>query len=226
MRAIVIAMDREEGDFISYVLRHVGLSVAVTLDVERIMPVLVERPADLIVVIGDAAADTSPIVSRIRQRSQSPLLALIESFRESDQSDLLDAGADLVLSRPVSPRLLSRYARIFLRRGGNVPAAALDRMESHGVVLEPASRMVTIDGESCNLTQLEFRLLFLLMSRSGQVVDLDEIVARVWGYSGEGARDLVRGLVRRLRRKLEPSQEQSTYIHNVIGLGYRFARDE
>ncbi len=84
--------------------------------------------------------------------------------------------------------------------------------------------MVTLAGkEPQTLTPLEFRLLYMLMTNPDQVIPLEVIIERVWGYNGEGNRELVRGLVRRLRRKIEPDPEQAHFIHNHPGVGYRFS---
>jgi DNA-binding response OmpR family regulator len=60
------------------------------------------------------------------------------------------------------------------------------------------------------------------MANRGQVIPIDIIVERVWGYDGEGNRELVRGLVRRLRRKIEPDVNEPHFIHNLPGIGYQF----
>ncbi|MEZ4591543.1 MAG: helix-turn-helix domain-containing protein [Chloroflexota bacterium] len=57
------------------------------------------------------------------------------------------------------------------------------------------------------------------MTNADQVIPVDVIIERVWGYHGEGNRELVRGLVRRLRRKIEPDPSQTTFIHNHPGVG-------
>ena len=76
--------------------------------------------------------------------------------------------------------------------------------------------------ESRRLTQLEFRLLYTLMTHRGQVIPSENIVENVWGYSGEGSKELVRGLVQRLRSKVEPEPRHPRYITTVPGVGYRF----
>ncbi|HIP70322.1 MAG TPA: response regulator transcription factor, partial [Anaerolineae bacterium] len=134
---------------------------------------------------------------------------------------------DLVLQRPISPRILSRYARIFLRRGGSVPVSLLSPVQISAVQLDPNTRTVTTPNQGTKrLTPLEFRLLYLLMSNPGQVIPLETIIERVWGYSGDGNRELVRGLVRRLRRKIEPNPAHPQYIFNHPGLGYRFVASD
>jgi DNA-binding response OmpR family regulator len=59
-----------------------------------------------------------------------------------------------------------------------------------------------------------------------QVIPTDVIVDRVWGYDGGGDRELVRGLISRLRRKLEPDPDQPQFIQTITGVGYLFTLEE
>jgi DNA-binding response OmpR family regulator len=137
---------------------------------------------------------------------------------------LLRGGADVVLPRPVSPQLLAEYARVVLRRSGAVPAFMLPRLDLEEISLDPATRTVVVSGrDPCRLTQLEFRLLYVLMTNREQVIPTEAIVERVWGYAGEGDRDLVRGLVSRLRHKIEPDPDKPRFIETLSGVGYRFS---
>jgi DNA-binding response OmpR family regulator len=116
---------------------------------------------------------------------------------------------------------------VLLRRAADARTYIMPALEMEKLTLDPASRSVKMkDQESQQLTQLEFRLLYVLMTNRGQVIPFETIVERVWGYTGEGNRELVRGLIRRLRRKIEPDPEKPQFIQNVPGVGYRFAIEE
>jgi DNA-binding response OmpR family regulator len=60
------------------------------------------------------------------------------------------------------------------------------------------------------------------MMNRNQVLPTESIVERVWGYTGQGDRDLVRGLVSRLRVKVETDPRQPEYIQTIPGIGYMF----
>ena len=223
MQAIIIASDPEDRDFLSFVLRHAGLAVARTAEAHHIKSALHEHPVDLILLVLDPRSATVSAVKEIRAITQAPLMLLGERLTEEQQCVLLDVGADLILERPFSPRIVTRYAHMLLRRAGTIPVSVLPTLESNGLALDPGTRQVTRpDGESYQLTPLEFRLLYLLMTNRGQVIATEIIVERVWGYSGSGNRDLVRGLVRRLRRKIDPDPTHPRYIETISGVGYRF----
>jgi DNA-binding response OmpR family regulator len=224
MQAIVISENGEEREFLSYVLRHAGLAVARTSTVKLVMSSLLKQPVDLILLSAKGHTAVAEDILAIRTMSQAPLLLLHDAMTEDETCELLDAGVDLILERPYSPRILSRYVAMFLRRAGSVPLSILTAIQAENISLDPDTRTVTLAGQpSQQLTPLEFRLLYVLMTNANQVIPIDVIIERVWGYNGEGNRELVRGLVRRLRRKIEPDPQQTQFIHNHPGVGYRFS---
>jgi DNA-binding response OmpR family regulator len=140
---------------------------------------------------------------------------------------LLQNGVDVILDRPVSSQVLGAQVQALLRRSAAIPSFVLPTLSLNEITLDPSARTVAVSGkETCRLTQLEFRLLYTLMTNRGQVVPLDVLVERVWGYTGGGSRDLVRGLVSRLRRKIEPDPENAHFLETIPGVGYRFTVDE
>ncbi|RMG95200.1 MAG: DNA-binding response regulator [Chloroflexi bacterium] len=223
MQAIVVSPNQEDRDHLGFVLRQGGLGVISIADLAQVKSVLQSQTISLVLIALDDGAKLRELVENWRAISQVLIVAVVEPLSEQAHCDLLDIGVDLVVERPYSPRLLRRYIRVLLQRVQSLPVSVLPGIEIDNVYLDPASRTITIDQHPPQrLTELEFRLLYVLMTNSGQVIPTDVIVERVWGYSGEGNRDLVRGLVRRLRRKIEPIQGETRYIHTLPGVGYRF----
>jgi DNA-binding response OmpR family regulator len=66
-------------------------------------------------------------------------------------------------------------------------------------------------------------MLYTLMIHPKQILSAEELVEKVWGYHGEGNRELVRGLIQRLRLKIEPDIHNPSYIHTEPGVGYYFS---
>lgn len=223
MQAIVISQNQENADWFTYILRKEGMAVAISKQIQRVIPTLQERPVDLILYSTIMDEDLLTTVEEIKKNSSAFVVLVVDQLTEDEHCDLLDAGADWVLTRPVSGRLLARYLRRILRRSTNIPVTVLPEITSSEVILNPAARTVRLPNkEPQRLTQLEFRLLYVLMTAPGYIFTTDELVERVWGYEGEGNRGLVRGLVRRLRRKIEPDSENPQYILNIPSHGYQF----
>ncbi len=223
MQVVLITDNADDRDFYGYVLQQVGLAVISRPEFEA---ATAERPpsqSELYIVISRSAESITKAVSRFRSQIEAPLFVLVDRPLEGQIADLLEAGADLVLPLPVSPRVLAAYCRNQVRRSGDVAAIASAPLKLGPVEVEPSVRRVRVGRRKPqHLTQLEFRLLHLLMTHRGQVIPPDVIVDRVWGYAESGSRELVRGLISRLRAKIEPDPDDPRYVRTVPGVGYVF----
>ena len=227
MQAIVIAPDPDERDVFTFVLRKAGLAVASSGDYSRVLKKWGDHPADLILLALDEEHNLEAVTKTVRAATQAPLFIVSEKVPESAIAQALREGADVVVTRPASPQLIAAQAIALLRRANAVPAFVLPNLDLGPINLDPSTRTVSVgENRPQRLTQLEFRLLYFLMTNRGQVLPTEVIVERVWGYTGEGNRDLVRGLVSRLRHKIEPNPEVPQFLETISGVGYRFVIDE
>jgi len=112
----------------------------------------------------------------------------------------------------------------WLRRSWVGSIEVLANLQVGDLLLDPAQRqLVAPPSQVIKLTNLEFRLLYLLMSHHGQVLETNVIIDRVWGsYSDGGDSILLKNLVYRVRNKIELDPHQPRYILNVAGEGYMF----
>jgi DNA-binding response OmpR family regulator len=225
MYAMLLADNTDERAVLSLVLQRAGLAVTTAQELERAMKTWLDRPVDLIVLaLGD---DPLGEVRRTRTETPAPLVVVVNPIDEGYHYSLLDGGADLVISRPFSARLLIAQVQALMRRAGTVPLFSLPSLSQGGLTLDAANRTVEVQGQrSRRLTHLEFRLLYTLMTHRSQVLPAEIIVERVWGYGGRGDKELVRGLVSRLRSKVEPEPRSPSYIRTVAGVGYCFDPDK
>lgn len=76
-------------------------------------------------------------------------------------------------------------------------------------------------GQEVNLTNIEFRILYVLALHQGSILSKEQIYNFVW--NGEYLRDdsNITSHVRRLRKKIEDDPSRPEYIQTVRGVGYR-----
>ena len=226
MQAIVIAPDMDEKEILTFLIRRAGLAVASSSDYERVLKNWTDHPADIIILALQEDVSPTEILDQVREITQVPLLLITEPLTERTLCELLENGADVILYRPLSARVLTAHVQALSRRSSSIPSFVLPSLVLDELSLDPSTRTVTVSGQDPRrLTQLEFRLLFTLMNHRGQVVPTETIIERVWGYTGEGSRDLVRGLISRLRRKIEPDPDGPSFLETIAGVGYRFTSD-
>ena len=76
--------------------------------------------------------------------------------------------------------------------------------------------------ELVQLTNYEFEILYLLAKNPGRIFSKEQIYTQVWKEPYYGAEDNVMGIIRRIRKKIEPDSAKPRYILNVWGMGYKF----
>lgn len=223
MLALVVTHDSDLTDYLAYLLRRAGLEVSFRGSPDVLVKNWGERPADLVILQVGEEDKTQKAIKELRRLSNTPILVLYSDVDEQEQANFLQAGADIILPLPIGPKLLLAYIQSLIKRSQSSATTLLPLIDLGKVALNPASRTVQVqDKPSQTLTQLEFRLLYLLMTHPGQVMPPDVIVDRVWGYGESGSKELVRGLVSRVRSKIEPNPGDPIFIHTLPGVGYLF----
>ncbi|MCE0485088.1 MAG: winged helix-turn-helix domain-containing protein [Methylacidiphilales bacterium] len=151
-----------------------------------------------------------------------PIIMLTAKAEEVDKIVGLELGADDYVTKPFSPRELILRINRSLRRGKEkVPG--VEKISIGDLVLDHARHEVMVKNQPVDLTATEFRLLAMLMERSGRVQGRDRLLNDVWGYESVIDTRTVDTHVRRLREKLGPL---ANYIETVRGVGYRIGKNE
>jgi two-component system KDP operon response regulator KdpE len=177
----------------------------------------------ILIVVSGEHSRTKIQVEQLRAHTVVPIILISDPIPENEFVEYLEAGADQVVIRPYGVRTLSAQIKAVMRRSAGVPFFSLPILTQKEIQLDPSNRTVIVGKEDPKrLTQLEFRLLYTLMTHAGQIIPTERIVEHVWGYAGEGNTVLVRGLVQRLRTKVEPNPKKPVYIVTEPGIGYSF----
>lgn len=220
MKVLVVDDDLELLRLIAFALRQAGYLVVEAQDgPSGVAAFERERPDLVLLDVNLPRLNGFEVLRRVRAASaETPVMMLTVRAGEEDQVRGLDLGADDYLAKPFSPRTLLARVRALLRRAGvdrPAPLAAGD------LVFDPQAQSVRVrGGQPVRLTNLEARLLQLLLANGGHTLPLDRLTSHVWGYRGLGDRQLLKQLVHRLRRKIEEDPGAPRYLLTVTGQGY------
>jgi DNA-binding response OmpR family regulator len=153
----------------------------------------------------------------------TPIVVVSARGTEHDRIHALEIGADDYLVKPFSMKELVARVKAAARRG--VRAQDEDRgdpIQLEELRIDPSNVQAYVDGESCDLTPTEFRLLYALALERGRVVSREELLQKIWGRR-PGHRDrTVDVFIRRLRRKLDVPAARHDFIQTRYGVGYKF----
>lgn len=221
MYALLVCDDADDTAILSLVLQRAGLGVTATDDLEHALRRWSQRPTDMVLLALHHGSAVEQVRS-IREETDVLVGVIANSPNEDLLCQLLESGADWCISRPFSARFVMAQLGALLRRSRGSPLRGLPSMSVGDLALDMATRTVRVaDHPPRRLTHLEFRLLYTLIIHQGQTLPTEALVERVWGYSGEGSLDLVRGLISRLRAKVETDPRNPQYILTIAGVGYR-----
>jgi len=162
--------------------------------------------------------DGVEVCRSIREHSPTPIIVLSIKGSEADVVSLLDLGADDYLVKPFRLAELLARMRAVLRRTSKLPAT---RVVCGALEIDMEKHKVTVAGRTVSLTPIEYVLLAELAGNVGRVLTIRLLLQRVWGPQYSDATDYVKGVIRRLRVKLEPDPAHSQYIITEPHLGYR-----
>ena len=157
----------------------------------------------------------------INERSGPPVILLTARGEEADRIVGLELGADDYITKPFSPREVVARVKAVLRRSEPL-APASDRLVFDSLVVDAATREVTVGGEPVQLTAREFDLLWFLATNPRKVFTRDQLMDRIWGYASPVDTGTVTVHVRRLREKIEMDPSGPRFLRTVWGVGYRF----
>ena len=146
---------------------------------------------------------------------------IVVSSENSAAAAMLEAGADVFMSRPLHLAELVARVRSLLRRrkeeGNRTPTGDM----------RPCSRrcISEVSHSSGGMSQTEFRLLSYLVLNEGRLVESSQLLNEVWGGK-QVSRECLKFYVRRLRQKMTATFGRWGQILNHRGIGYRYSRTQ
>jgi two-component system, OmpR family, KDP operon response regulator KdpE len=162
--------------------------------------------------------DGLQVCQQIREHSSIPIIVLSIKGSEADIVSVLDLGADDYLVKPFRLAELLARVRAVMRRGSKTLAT---KVVCGDLYIDTEKHKVTVTGRTITLTPIEYALLEELAKNVGRVLTTHLLLQRVWGPQYSDAADYVKGVIRRLRVKLEPDPAHPRYIITEPHLGYR-----
>ncbi|MBW7958495.1 MAG: response regulator transcription factor [Candidatus Promineofilum sp.] len=157
-----------------------------------------------------------------------PVLFLTAKAKDEDKIEGFRAGGDDYLVKPFNMQELELRVKAILRRAGpeKVEEMVINEVVVGNVVLDCRTFKVTTPNQTILLTNVQFDLLYHLMSHADQVFNSQQLLQDVWDYPRDtGSPELVRAHIKNLREKIEPQPTDPIYIKTIQGHGYSFSSE-
>jgi two-component system KDP operon response regulator KdpE len=177
---------------------------------------------DLVILsLGLPGCDGVAFIRGVRRWSRVPILVLAGWPGAWDRVEVLDAGADDLVTKPFEiNELMARVGAICRRTGRNSDVAQVSLGE---LTVDIARHVVTARDGEIPLTATEWKLLEVLVRNMGRLMTKTQLLTEVWGPDHVKEGHYLRVYVNHLRHKLEADPARPRHLVTEPGLGYRLS---
>jgi DNA-binding response OmpR family regulator len=175
--------------------------------------------------------DGFQVLTRIRAKSQVPILMLTARGDETDRIVGLEMGADDYLPKTFSSRELLARLRTVIRRHNLAPdSSAATQREAELVLgplrINPSSHVATLNDQPLRLTALEFDLLLCLARARGRVKSREQLIQALGDRLYDSMDRSIDVHIWSLRRKLGDDPKAPRFIRTIRAVGYMLMNPE
>ncbi|NND35755.1 MAG: response regulator transcription factor [Gammaproteobacteria bacterium] len=225
-RILLIDDDEKLGGLLGHYFERFDLELDVaTLPSAGLEKLAAEEPDLVILDVMLPEMDGFEVCRKIRKTSGVPIIMLTARGEVTDRIVGLEIGADDYLPKPFEPRELVARIQNVLRRTVSRPEDA-DELHYRDLDINKERRTVELEGETLDLTTMEYQLLVLFAENPGRTYSRDEILNELRGIDAQIFSRSVDILVSRLRQKLKDTTKPPRFIKTVWGTGYTFVGEE
>ena len=222
-KILVVEDEKTIADILVFNLGREGYDTMAAYDgAEGLHKALTESPDLILLDVMLPEMDGFEVCRRVRAQSDIPIIMLTAREEEADKVMGLELGADDYITKPFSMRELIARCKALLRRVERAKVIAKNSeneklLDFGSMVIDPAQRIVTVNGEQVHLTPTEFDLLATLARRPKSVLTREKLLEEVWDWVDASGTRTVDSHVKALRHKLGADT-----IRTVHGVGYAF----
>ncbi|MCQ2522465.1 MAG: response regulator transcription factor [Lachnospiraceae bacterium] len=215
---LIVEDEKEIADLLGDFLKDRGYIVSVANDGDKALALYEKYGAKLVVLdIMLPGRDGFSILSRIRERDNTPVIIVSAKDSKEDKLKGIIGGADDYIEKPYDiDILMAKIDGIFARRYGGKEIVVGD------IRIDKAGGVVYLCGQPLDLTAKEYELLLLFVENPGKVLSKEYLFEEIWGSDSVSEMQTLTVHMKWLRTKLEADPKHPKHFQTVWGVGYKF----
>jgi len=218
---IVIIEDEEDIlELLEYHLTKEGYDVTGFLSTENVEQFMEEETPSLLIVDRNLpGVEGSEFIARIREKGyDTPVIFLTAKDRDEDIEVGFKRGGDDYITKPFNIKEVLLRIEALLRRSG---VNESDKLRYQNLILDNKTRELLVDSKKVDLTNQEYKLLYVFVKNAHQTLEREYIRDQVWGDDSESFHDkTINVAINRLKKKIDPTGDKG-YLTPVWGVGYK-----
>ncbi len=217
-RILIVEDDEKLKKELKIFLNKNGFEVILLNEFVNSVKDILEAKADLILLdINLPYTDGEFICKEIRKTSNVPIIMVTSKNNEIDELMSLNNGADQYVTKPYNIQiLLAKITGLLKRSKDNTNQ---NKIDMDNFILNISQSLIEKDNNKLELTKNEFKILYFLIQKRGQIVSREEIMNYLWDSESFVDDNTLAVNMKRLRLKLEEMELQDI-IETKRGQGY------
>ena len=218
IKILIVDDDKNIRRLMQVVLEREGYDVYVAKDGQEALSIIDSVKINLAIVdIMMPIMDGYEFTKTLRDGCEDlPILMISAKQLPEDRKKGFLAGIDDYMVKPVDQEELLLHVKALLRRA---KINSERKIIIGDVVIDSDSLTVSKNGETQELPQKEFQLLYKLLSYPDKIFTRIQIMDEIWGMDCDTGWETVTVHIARLRKRFEGWSEFE--IQSVRGLGYK-----
>jgi two-component system, OmpR family, response regulator len=218
---LIVEDENKLRDLLQSNLRAEGFEVHACSSFEETGIILKEKSIVPEIVILDRllnGADGIGLIEPIKRAYSSAKVIILSAINTAvEKAAALDRGADDYLGKPFSTlELIARIRAVSRRQVGPESAS---HVQIGRIIIDPVTRVVSVDDRRLNLPNKEFLILRILAQNPGKVYSKAVLFEQAWDATMEVETNVVEVTINNLRRRIENLQA-GVRIRNMRNTGY------
>jgi two-component system, OmpR family, response regulator len=220
-KILVVDDDAHIRDVVCFALRRAGYQPLTAANGRAALEVAArEMPALVVLDILMPELDGTAVCTRLRTKSDLPVIFLTSKDEEMDRILGLELGADDYVVKPFSPRELVARVKAVLRRKG-AGAEAEQKLTRGKLSIDAEEHVAAWAGSAVALTATEFALLKAIAAQPRRAFTRENLMAAAYPDARFVSDRTIDSHVRHIRAKFQALGGDP--IETVHGVGYKLA---
>lgn len=211
--------DKEYAEFLAQYLRTEGIAVSVYSDSNDLLIARGVAEFDFYVLdLMLPGVDGLELIRILRKRSRAGIVVVSGRLSPSVFKDIITAGADMYLAKPVQFEQVLLAIKAVQRR-----AAPGDTAQTPWLLDIRARELIAPDGVRVSLSESDRIVLECFVDAKGEAVERETILLRLGREThSDGVADGLNAIIFRLRRRIERATSIPVPLQSKSRVGYVF----
>jgi DNA-binding response OmpR family regulator len=217
-KILVVEDNKSIIDGLEYLLQKEGFEAVVVHSKDQAISHIRNNEYDLFLLDVELPDGSGfEICKQLRNATEKPIIFITARAEESNIVYGLDIGADDYITKPFGNNELISRIKSVLRRSNS--KSNYNTMLYKNIKVDLDKAKVYKNTEEVFLTNLEYKILLLLLNNVNKIVTREELLDKIWDIDGNFVNDNTLSVyIKRLRTKI--SEKDKPLIKTVRGIGY------